>query len=210
MKTSVPSARCSLTARANPARLLKLAGVATTDAVPRTRWARWFLVEVLPNEPVTATTVGATRLSRRLASVTKCAERRRSTGAVRRHAASTSRGTTSAATTAATEARPVTTPIAITTISRVAHTPARVRRRRVQARAAVLPLSDRPTGPPATARAVTTPASGHHTETTAAASATEASPRLRGVTVHHLTANRAHDPPRQRPRWATRRQPSPA
>ncbi len=35
-------------ARARPARLLKLAGVATTDREPFTRWAMWFLVEVFP------------------------------------------------------------------------------------------------------------------------------------------------------------------
>ena len=46
--TSVPSARCSLIARARPALLLKLAGVATIVREGRTRWTMWPLVEVLP------------------------------------------------------------------------------------------------------------------------------------------------------------------
>jgi len=123
---------------------------------------------------VIPTTIGATRASRRWASTTKCSARRRSIGAVIRQAASTRSGTASAATTASSDARPVTTPIITTAISRTAHTPARVRRRRVQANGEVRPFNDRPNGPAATTAAVRIPASGFHTEMTPPATAAAA------------------------------------
>ena len=47
-KTSVPSARCSFTALASPARLLKLAGLATTETVPDKMYVMACLVLVFP------------------------------------------------------------------------------------------------------------------------------------------------------------------
>src|SRR5271166_378935 len=93
MNTSVPSLKFSLTARARPARLLNDAGLATTAREPDNRCARWFLVEVLPYEPVMATTVGWTRRRRWDAVWTNLSARRRSNGEVSAQAMSTIAGT---------------------------------------------------------------------------------------------------------------------
>ena len=47
-KTFVPVAKCSFMARASPAVLLKLAGVATTVVLPAARWVTYPFVVVLP------------------------------------------------------------------------------------------------------------------------------------------------------------------
>ena len=185
-----------MTARANPARLLKLAGETTTERVGRTRWAMWPLVEVLPYEPVTATTRGSTLARRAAAASTKWPPSFRSMGAVTRQARSTSAGTARATNTATPEAGPASAPAASTTTTSPALTAARVRSLRVQANGAVRPRSDSPSGPAATAAAVTTPATGHHHETAAAPMATAARSRLTGGRRHQRNANRETDPGR--------------
>src|ERR1700735_4970352 len=88
--------RFSLTARASPARLLNDAGLATTVREPASRWATCCLVDVLPNDPVIATTVGATWTRRACAAVTYGVTSRRSTGLRRPAATSTRTGTAQA------------------------------------------------------------------------------------------------------------------
>ena len=83
-------------ARARPARLLNDAGLATTVREPASRCATCCLVDVLPNDPVIATTVGATWARRACAAVTYGVTRRRSTGLSRAAAASTTKGTAQA------------------------------------------------------------------------------------------------------------------
>src|SRR5450631_1016395 len=156
----------------------------------------WPLVEVLPYDPVTATTVGPTRTRRFRASSTKWVDSRCSTGEVTRQARSTRNDTATAAAAANGAAGPTTTPAATTTISRSAQTAAKVRRRRVQARAEVRPRRDNPIGPAATPTATRAPARGHRTEATAAATTAAARATLAGVVRHHRQANRVTDPPR--------------
>ena len=83
-------------ARARPARLLNDAGLATTVREPATRCATCCLVDVLPNDPVIATTVGATWARRAWAAVTYGVTSRRSTGLSTADAASTTSGTAQA------------------------------------------------------------------------------------------------------------------
>src|SRR5580693_9315262 len=159
-------------ARANPARLLKLAGLATTDRAPPTRWAMYPLVLVFPNEPVMATTVGATRRRRAAARATWERASHRSRGVVTPHARSTRAGTARVAAAAATGPWPATVPPATAAISMPDHTRAKVRRRRVHAKGAVRPRHDKPIGPSATTAAVANAPAGQRDESSSPATAT--------------------------------------
>ncbi len=169
---------------------MKLAGLATTDRVPVTRWATYPLVLVFPNEPVMATTVGATRRSRAAARATWVRASRRSIGAVIAQARSTRAGTANAAAAAATGPWPTTVPPATATTSRPNHSAAKVRNRRVQASGAVRPRHDKPTGPAATTTAVAKAPAGQRDESRRPTTAITSPTRFTGTTVHHRNAKR--------------------
>src|ERR1019366_2515520 len=135
------------------------------DRVPETRCATYPLVLVFPNEPVMATTLGATRPRRAAARATWDPARRRSMGPMTAHARSTRAGTARAAADAATGPCPATIPPATAAASRPAHTRANVRNRRVHANGDVRPRNDNPTGPAATTTAVPNAPAGQRDET---------------------------------------------
>ena len=143
-----------------------------------------------------ATIVGWTACNRREAWSTKEVEARRSKGAATAQARSTRSGTARAATAAATDGRPRSQPTTTTTTSSRAHSAAKVRSRRVQAKGDVLPRTERPSGPAVTTTAVRRPTRGNHSDATTAAVPTAPPIRLAAVDRHHRVANRVTDPAR--------------
>src|SRR5437588_11717459 len=105
-------------------------------------------------------------------------------------------GVRTAATAGTNGPAPAATPIPTTPRWSTAHTAARVRRRRVQARGpGRRPRSESPRGPTARARAVATAATGTAAATAAPATATAPTRRLSGrQATHHLQAKRVTDP----------------
>src|SRR5665213_1725941 len=131
MKILVSSARFSLIARERPARLLKLLGVATTPPSGARRSAKWFFVEVLPYEPVIATTRGCIRASRAAAWVTKVWARRDSYGRSSRVVTARIGGTAHTTATASSHGRGEKSPAPAITIEITVASTATVMRRRV-------------------------------------------------------------------------------
>src|ERR1039458_5619489 len=189
MKTLVSSTRCSLIARASPARLLKLRGVGTTVVDPARSSARWCLVDVLPKLPVIATTEGLTASRRRLARSTQGEATRSSIGTSTTPTPSTTTKLAATRTAPATKGTGESAAATPRPTSATAEPIASVRSRRVQASGLVRPRTDRPSGPTSTARPVSAARGEKKADPTIPATAASPRPTEPGDDVHHRHAN---------------------